>query len=134
MKLVLDTNVFISAFYWGGNPQKIIGRIIEGSDKLFISDEILNELADVMARPKFKSNPETIKKYIQAIEKIGKKIYIPGNIKVCRDIDDDDKIECGIISNADYLITGDYDLLTLKNYQHLKIITINEYITIINAK
>jgi len=38
MKLVLDTNIFISAFYWGGNSEKIINRIIEGMDELFISD------------------------------------------------------------------------------------------------
>ena len=132
MKLVLDANVFISAFYWGGNPQKIIDRVIEGTDKLYFSDEILNEIAAVMGRPKFKSSPETIEKYIQAIEKTGKKVYIPGNIKgICRDEDDDDKIECGIISGADYIITGDDDLLTLKEYQNIKIITAKNYLEII---
>jgi len=134
MKLVLDANVFISAFYWGGNPQKIIDRIIEGIDTLYVSNEILNEVAAVMGRQKFKSSPETIEKYIRAIEKIGKKIYIPGNIReICRDKDDDDKIECGVISGADYIITGDNDLLTLKKYQHIKIVTIKEYLQIING-
>jgi len=134
MKLVLDTNVFVSAFYWGGNPQKIIDRIIEGIDKLYFSNEILNEVAAVMGRPKFKSSPETIEKYIQAIEKTGKKVFIPGNIKgICRDKDDDDKIECGILSGADYIITGDDDLLILKKYQHIKIVTIKEYLQIING-
>jgi putative PIN family toxin of toxin-antitoxin system len=134
MKLVLDTNVFISAFYWGGNPQKIIEGIIEGKDKLYTSNEILGEVAAVMARPKFKSSTETIKKYIQTLEKIGKKIFIPGNIRgICRDKDDDDKIECGILSGADYIITGDDDLLTLKQYKHLEIVTIREYLQIINS-
>ena len=49
MKLVLDTNIFISAFYWGGNSQKIINRIIEGIDELYISEEIINEISEVMA-------------------------------------------------------------------------------------
>jgi putative PIN family toxin of toxin-antitoxin system len=134
MKLVLDANVFISAFYWGGNPQKIIEGIIEGKDRLYTSNEILGEIAAVMARPKFKSGPETIKKYIQTIEKIGKKVFIPGNIKgICRDKDDDDKIECGILSGADYIITGDDDLLTLKQYKRLKIVTIKEYLQITNG-
>jgi putative PIN family toxin of toxin-antitoxin system len=133
MRLVLDTNVFISAFYWGGNPQEIIDRIIEGIDKLYISNEILDEIASVMARPKFKSSPETIKKYTHAIEKIGRKVFISGNIKgICRDKDDDDKIECGVLSDADYIITGDDDLLTLKEYKHTKIITAKEYLQIIN--
>ena len=134
MKLVLDANIFISAFYWGGNPQKIIDRTIEGMDELFISDEILNEIAAVMARPKFKSSPETIEKYIQAIEKIGKKIVISGTIRgICRDKDDDDKIECGILGNADYIITGDDDLLALKEYQYVKIITAKEYLQLANG-
>ena len=134
MKLVLDTNVFISAFYWGGNPQRIIDRIIEGTDELYISNEILNEIASVMGRPKFKSTPEVIEKYIRAIEKIGKKVFVTGKIKgICRDKDDDDKIECGILSGADYLITGDDDLLILGNFQHIKIATVNEYLQIINA-
>jgi putative PIN family toxin of toxin-antitoxin system len=134
MKLVLDTNVFISAFYWGGNPQRIIDRIIEGTDELYISNEILNEIASVMGRPKFKSTPEVIEKYIRAIEKIGKKVFVTGKIKgICRDKDDDDKIECGILSGADYLITGDDDLLILGNFQHIKIATVNEYLQITNA-
>jgi len=129
MKLVLDTNIFISAFYWGGEPLKLINRIIEGQDELFVSNEILNETASAMARPKFKTKPEIIDRYIRTIEKIGKKVFITGNVKgICRDRDDDDKIECGILSGADFLITGDEDLLVLKNYKQLKILTVKEFL------
>ena len=129
MKLVVDANVFISAFYWGGIPQKIINRIIEGIDDLYISKEILNEIADVMSRPKFKSKPEAIDAYIKTIEKTGKKIFINGEIKnVCRDKDDDDKIECGIKGDVDFIITGDEDLLILNEYRNIKIRTPKEYL------
>jgi len=64
MKLVLDTNIFISAFYWGGNSQKIINRIITGLDELFVSEKILEEISEVMVRPKFKTEQDTIEKYI----------------------------------------------------------------------
>jgi len=133
MKLVLDTNIFISAFYWGGNSQKIIDRIITGLDELYVSGKILEELSEVMARPKFKTEQETIDKYIEAIEKNSKKVFTEGKLKgVCRDKDDDDKIECGIICNADCIITGDDDLLVLGNYKTIKIITPGEYLTLIN--
>ena len=133
MKLVLDTNIFISAFYWGGNPQKLIDRIIEGLDELYISNEILSEIASVMTRPKFKTEPEIIDTYIQTLEKIGKKVFITGNVKgICRDKDDDNKIECGILCGADYIITGDDDLLILKNYRQVKIITLNDFFKIID--
>ena len=129
MKLVLDANIFISSFYWGGNSEILINRIIEGIDELCISKEILNEVSSVMARPKFKTDQEIIDNYIKSIEKIGKKIVITGNIKdVCRDKDDDDKLECGINGNADYLITGDGDLLVIKKYQNIEIITPKEYL------
>jgi putative PIN family toxin of toxin-antitoxin system len=131
MKLVVDANIFISAFYWGGNPQKILDRIIEGADVLYISNEILDEIAGVMARPKFKSRPRIIDNYIRTIEKLGKKVFITGNIKgVCRDKDDDNKIECGILCGADFIITGDDDLLILKEYDNIKILTPKEYLKI----
>ena len=134
MKLVLDTNIFISAFYWGGNPQKVIERIIEGIDELYISNEILNEVAEVMTRPKFKSGAVIIDRYIKTIEKVGKKVFITGEIKgICRDKTDDDKIECGIIGNVDYIITGDDDLLILGNYKDIEIVTVKKYLEIINS-
>jgi putative PIN family toxin of toxin-antitoxin system len=134
MKLVLDTNIFISAFYWGGNSQKIFDRIINGLDELYVSDKILEEISDVMIRPKFKTGQGTINKYIETIEKNCKKVFTEGRIKgICRDKDDDDKLECGIICNADYIITGDDDLLVLGNYETMKIITPGEYLAIING-
>ena len=132
MKLVLDSNIFISAFYWGGNPQKVIDRIIEGFDELYISNEILDEIAEVMMRPKFKSEPQIIDTYIRTIERTGKKVFLTGTIKgICRDKDNDNKIECGVLAGADYLITGDDDLLVLEKYLEMKIITANEYLKVI---
>ena len=132
MILVLDTNIFISAFYWGGNPQKLIDRIIEGLDELYVSNEILSEIASVMNRPKFKTQPEIIENYIKTIEKIGKKVFITGKLKgICRDKDDDNKIECGVLCGADYIITGDEDLLVLKKYQQMEMITVREYFEIV---
>jgi len=131
MKLVLDTNIFISAFYWGGNSQKVIDRTITGPDELYVSDKILEEISEVMARPKFKTEQETIDKYIETIESNCRKVFTEGRIKgICRDKDDDDKLECGINCNADYIITGDEDLLVLGNYKTMKIITPGEYLTI----
>jgi len=129
MKLVLDTNIFVSAFYWGGNPQKILDRVINETDELYISNEILAEISAIMAGPKFKTEPKIIEEYTRSIDEMGKKVVITGNIKgICRDKDDDDKIECGILAGADYLITGDNDLLSLGHYQQIKFITAKEYL------
>ena len=66
MKLVLDTNIFISLFFWGGNPRKLMTRIIEGKDTLFVSNEILHEVFSVMARPKFNVSHRQIIHFITA--------------------------------------------------------------------
>jgi putative PIN family toxin of toxin-antitoxin system len=134
MKLVVDTNIFISAYYWGGNSQKIIERIINGLDELYVSNKILEEISDVMARPNFKTDQKTIDRYIRTIENNCKKVLTEGKIKgICRDKDDDDKLECGTICNADYIITGDNDLLVLGNYNAIKIITPKEYLIIMDS-
>ncbi|MDR0546532.1 MAG: putative toxin-antitoxin system toxin component, PIN family [Dysgonamonadaceae bacterium] len=97
MKLVLDTNIFISSFFWGGHPRDIMTRIIDGTDLLFISDEILSEIYDVMLRPKFKINLQYVQNFVHSIEEIAQPIHLMGIVQgVCRDSDDDKIWECAL--------------------------------------
>ena len=129
MKIVADTNIFISSFFWGGTPRKVMERIIDGKDKLFICEEILQEVASVMARPKFNVSSEYIIRFINSIEEIADYVTITGIVEqVCRDSEDDKILECALLANADYIITGDADLLILKEFHGIKIVTANEYI------
>ena len=130
MKIVLDTNIFVSSFFWGGNPRKIMERVINGEDVLFICKEILQEIASVMARPKFSVNDEYIALFIHSIEDVANRVVLIGVVQnICRDRNDDKILECALLANADYIITGDADLLTLKEYRNIRIITPSEYIT-----
>jgi putative PIN family toxin of toxin-antitoxin system len=129
MKLVLDTNIFISSFFWGGNPRKLMTRIIDGEDTLFISNEILHEVFSVMARPKFNVSHRQITHFINSIEEISCRVIPLGIIQgVCRDSDDDKILECAVLGNVDFIISGDSDLLSLKEFQEIPIITASEYI------
>ena len=129
MKIVLDTNIFISSFFWGGNPRKILERIIDGKDKLFVCKEILQEIDSVMTRPKFNVNNMYISHFIHSIEEIANRVVLTGIVQnVCRDSKDDKVLECALLANADYIITGDIDLLILKEFQGIKIVMANEYI------
>ena len=129
MRLVLDTNIFISSFFWGGNPRKILTRIIEGQDTLFVSNEILQEVFLVMSRPKFNVSRHQIIRFIDSIEEISCHITSSGTIQgVCRDSNDDKILECAVLGNVDYIISGDSDLLSLKIFQEIPIITALEYI------
>jgi putative PIN family toxin of toxin-antitoxin system len=132
MKIVLDANIFISSFFWGGNPRTIFERIIAGTDELFITKEILDEIEDVMERPKFHADKDGIQYYLNSIEEIGNKITAKKRIKNgSRDKSDNKYIECGIAANVEYIISGDIHLLELEEYENIKIITAKNYLAIV---
>jgi uncharacterized protein len=132
MKIVIDSNVFVSSFFWGGNPREVFERVINGFDELYITDEILKEIMSVMSGNKFDINKNEIEDYIKIIEKYSKNIVsrnIPESIS--RDKSDDKILQCGLDGNVDYIITGDKDLLVLKEYETIKIISPKDYLEII---
>ena len=129
MKLVLDTNIFISSFFWGGNPRKIMTRIIDGKDQLYISDEILHEVFWVLSRPKFNVSHRQRVHFVNSIEEIAYRVTTSGIIQgVCRDSDDDKILECAFLGNVDFIISGDSDLLSLKEFQEIPVISASAYI------
>jgi len=118
MKIVIDTNIFISSYFWGGKPRKIFERVLNGYDELFITEDIINEIINVMNRDKFNVNSNDIKDYIHIIKKYSKKIISENIIK-------------SIGRDVDYIITGDDDLLVLKEYENIKIIKPKDYLEIV---
>ena len=134
MKIVLDANIFISSFFWGGNPRMIVKRIISKIDELFVTKEILNEIEDVLGRPKFHADKDSIYYFINSIEEIGNKIIPWKRItNGSRDEKDNKYIECGIAADVDYIISGDIHLLELKEYEGIKIVTAKNYLEIVNS-
>jgi len=130
MRLVLDTNVYISAYFWGGKPQLVIDRIIQGVDELYITDSIIEELTKVMSRPKFGVPNILIENYIHAIRELAVSVTISGRIKdMCRDSEDDKILECAVVSNADFIISGDDDLLSMDDFQGILIRRPTDYLT-----
>ena len=132
MKIVLDANIVISSFFWGGNPRKIMERIISGIDVLFVTKEIMDEIENVIRRPKFHADYDMINYFINSIEEMGNMITPIKQVKDwSRDRTDNKYIECGIAADADYIISGDIHLLELGNYQRLKIVSPKDYLDII---
>ena len=127
LKIVLDTNTLISAFFWQGNEFELFQNIEQGKAELYISQEILEELKEVLNRDKFKS---VISKTNQTPNEIIQKIISVSNvvmgeklgIKACRDDKDNKFLECAILAKADYIVSGDEDLIALKKYENIKIV------------
>jgi len=132
MKIVLDANVFISSFFWGGNPRTIVERVIAGKDELFVTKEILDEIENVVGRPKFHASKNEIDYFINSIEEIGNKITPKKRItNGSRDKSDNKYIDCAITANVDYIVSGDIHLLELKEYGKIKIVTVKDYLGIV---
>jgi putative PIN family toxin of toxin-antitoxin system len=132
MKIVLDANIFISSFFWGGNPRLVLERVITGTDELFITKEILDEIESVLGKPKFHADKEKVAYFINSIEEIGNTIVPKKQIhNGSRDKTDNKYIECGLTADIDYIISGDIHLLELKEYENIKIVTAKNYLDII---
>ena len=128
MKIVIDSNIFVSSFFWGGNPKEVFDRVLNGLDELFITDEIIEEIISVMSSSKFTVNINDIDDYVKIIEKYSKKIVSEIPVFISRDQDDNKILECAFDGNVDYIITGDKDLLVLIEYESIKIIKPKEYL------
>ena len=132
MKIVIDSNIFVSSFFWGGHPREVFERVINGLDELYITDEIINEITSVMNSSKFIVDSSEIEDYIKIIEKYSKKIVSRNNIEsISRDKNDDKILQCGLDGDVDFIVTGDNDLLVLIEYETIRIMKPKEYLEIV---
>ncbi|MCX6709003.1 MAG: putative toxin-antitoxin system toxin component, PIN family, partial [Candidatus Woesearchaeota archaeon] len=128
-KTVIDTNVFISAFGWKGNPIEIIRLVEQGDITLLLSIQQLQEINRVLRYPRIHFSEQQIKERMQLIFDIAQIVDIKGNLNVIKEDPSDNIIlETAIEHNAEYVITGDKHLLKLKQYKNVKIVTPKEFL------
>jgi putative PIN family toxin of toxin-antitoxin system len=127
-RVVLDTNVLVSAFLKGGVSRKLLLDLLQ-TQNVVLSAPMLAELADVLSREKFGVKAEAVNRYISIL--IRQTIVVPfvSNIKiVLEDPDDDIVLNTAISGKADYIVSGDKHLLKIANYNHIQIVTVNGFI------
>jgi putative PIN family toxin of toxin-antitoxin system len=128
MKVVFDTNIFISAFIIpGSQAENAVLRIIEGRDVLLLSKGILDELLTVLST-KFSRDKEEISRVAVILSEIAEWVVPSEKIKVLNDDPDNRILECAVSGNADVIVTGDKQLLRLRGYEKTKIISLKEYL------
>lgn len=128
-KIILDTNLWISFLI--SNKFSQIDKLIENKKIILIfSNELLEEFIDVVSRPKFKKyfSKKDIEKILEYFEQFGELVKVKSEIKICRDEKDNFLLNLSVDSKADYLITGDKDLLILEKIEDTKIKTFSEFI------
>jgi putative PIN family toxin of toxin-antitoxin system len=123
MKAVFDTNVLVAAFVTEGVCAKLLGRARRRQLDLVISPFILKEFENVLLK-KLSASKEQIRVAAKLISEVAQ-IVTPVSMvsDVCRDPDDDQILSCALSAEAEYLVTGDLDLLELKEFHGIEILT-----------
>ena len=131
MKVVVDTNVFISGIFWKGNSNKILNLWKEGRITTIVSAEMLSELTKVLSDFKIKLPEDMIKQWANMI--LSNSILLEPKEKI-NAVKDDPKdnifLEAAATGKAEYIITQDKHLLRLRTYQGIKIIRPEELLGI----
>ena len=113
-KVVIDANVMISAAF-GGKPLEAVGRALRRHD-VFISTSILQELEGVLKRLSKKLSPEQIhylREKMRELLKVAHQIQVSAHLSLSRDAKNDHYLSLCKEAQADYLLTGDRDLLNI---------------------
>jgi uncharacterized protein len=128
MRVVFDTNIFVSALVIpGSQAEKAVLRIIEGTDVLLLSKEILDELLSILST-KFSRDKEEISRVAVILSEMAEWVETSEEINVLRDEPDNRILECAFSGDADIIVTGDKELLRLKRYKETEIISLKEYL------
>lgn len=129
IKLVLDTNVFMSGIFWLGYPGRILDAWSDGKIKFIVSPEILNEYVRVGNILSKKYPGVDVSPFIDLVTVYGECVS-PVILKapVSRDVDDDKFIATALAAKCKLIVSGDKDLLTVDGYFGIEIIKPNEFI------
>ena len=135
LKIVLDTNVVVSAAVSSdGNPAKIFEMLIAEKIKNYTSEEIINEIKDVMQREKIRKllnlqeRDFIINNFKEFSEKIIPKIKYED---VLEDKKDNKFLECAVSGKVDYIVSGDEHLIKLKEFKGIKIISPKDFMRLL---
>lgn len=127
--VVVDTNVLVSALISRGKPRNLLLNLLE-NHTIILSHQILAELADVLSK---EIQSSQINRFLTGLAKTSKIVKVTSKFKVVtEDPDDDIVLNTAYDAKADYIVTGDKHLLTIKKFRDTKIVNINEMTKIIS--
>lgn len=128
-RIIIDTNLWIS-FLITKDFTKLDDIIFSRKGILVFSQELLEEFLAVAKRPKFRRffSPSDIEDLLETIEEYADFVNVTTTVEVCRDSKDNFLLSLSVDGKADYLLTGDKDLLDLKTFSTTTIITIAEFL------
>lgn len=130
MKLVFDTDIFISAIVIPhSKAEKAILKVIKCYDSLIISKDIINEVLSVLSA-KFHCDREAISHVAFYLSDLAQIVNPTKRIHIFKDDPDNRVIECALCGEADAIVTGDKEMLKMKEFEGIKIMSLKEYLEV----
>ena len=134
MRVVFDTNIFVSAFAFpGGRAEEAFFLVLEGRITLCSSTAILAETAEIL-RTKFGWEPDPVSDLLKYIGLVARVERIPHRLSVLADAPDNRILECAEEAEAVYIVTGDRHLLELKKFGKTGIVTLAAFLSLIGRE
>lgn len=136
IRLIVDTNVLVSAFLWRGTPGRLIELAGEKEIQLVTSKVLIEELAATLNKKKLAKAVTltglTVDQMVRHYRRLTS-LLLPSRLaqQVSRDADDDAVLACAAAARAHLIVPGDYDLLVLKNFEGIPIVTAAQALEVI---
>jgi len=133
-RVVIDTNVLVSATVGHGKPRRLLRQVLRGHSAV-ASREMLAELADVLGRDKFSLTPGQIARFLTVYARRCEVVNLDRRV-IAVDADPDDNIVLGtaVDGRAALIVTGDKHLLALEEFEGIRIVTVDGALKILSAE
>ncbi|MHC5734444.1 putative toxin-antitoxin system toxin component, PIN family [Nostoc sp.] len=134
MRVILDVNVWISAFLWGGVPAKTLNLARNQQISIFVSESLLLELETTLKRDKFQLRLQqrgyTVENLMYVVKGLSNYCpTVPVDAAQLRDPKDNLVLAAAVASNCEAIVTGDLDLLVLIEFNGIQILTPQDFLT-----
>lgn len=138
MRAVLDTQVFVRALI---NPKSKSGLLLSRYANRFtmvVSTDVVQEILEVLFRSSLKGKYKRLEKMdlAKVIALLSEAVVVEPkeNVRICRDPDDDKFLDCGIAGEADFIVSEDQDLLAIREYRGIQIVTTGTFLDVVRGE
>lgn len=134
MKIILDTNVLISALIKKGKPERLFTKLVRKEAELILSPQILKEFLEIIRKPKFAKyvDESKIESFAALVQRTSRIVKVTSKFNVTLDLGDNLVLSTAFDGKADYIVSGDQHLLRVKEFKEIKIVTAEEMLRILS--
>ena len=129
-KVVLDTNILIGVLLASQNCRAIRDAFLDGLFDVVISEELMAELLQTLRKPRLAKlfKTEDVRELLKLLQTDAEWVVTKTKLSVARDPDDNVVLECALDGQAENIVTGDNDLLCLKTFHKISILTPQQFL------